>query len=134
LERQIDYGAQNSADSTLVQNKNKVKGPLAVGRLALDTVALRRRACRQVAGVASALDRKIIGRDIAMCEFGWPIGMPVSRAIGRKGLREVRSTIRSGKVEARVIFGIDGADMILVHGHEKNPSRQRLDIATAEAR
>jgi phage-related protein len=79
-------------------------------------------------------DCRIVGRDIARCEFGWPTGMPVARAVGKKGLREVRSTIRNGKVEARVIFGIDGADMILLHGHEKKPSQQRLDIETAEAR
>jgi hypothetical protein len=38
------------------------------------------------------------------------------------------------KVQARVIFGIDGADMILLHGHEKKPSQQRREIATAQAR
>jgi len=79
-------------------------------------------------------DCKIVGRDIARCEFGWPVGMPVSRAIGKKGLREVRSTIRGGKVEARVIFGIKGADMILLHGHEKKPSQQQVDLETAETR
>ncbi len=78
-------------------------------------------------------DRRVIGRDIAKVEFGWPIGMPRSRSVG-KGLREVRSTIRSGRVEARVIFAIDGNDMILLHGHEKRPSRQQHEIDTAEAR
>lgn len=79
-------------------------------------------------------DRKIVGIDIATVEFGWPIGMPITRPVGSKGLREVRSTIRKGKVEARVIFGIDGADMILLHAHEKKPSRQAREIETAEAR
>lgn len=78
-------------------------------------------------------DRRIVGRDIAICEFGWPIGMPSCRPVGR-GLREVRSTIGRGKVEARVIFGIVGSDMILLHGHRKKPSRQQTEIATAEAR
>jgi phage-related protein len=78
-------------------------------------------------------DRGIVGRDIAKVEFGWPIGMPTSRPVG-KGLREVRSTIRRGKVEARVIFAIDSNDMILLHGHEKKPSRQQGDIDTAAAR
>jgi phage-related protein len=78
-------------------------------------------------------DRGVIGRDIAKVEFGWPIGMPVSRSIG-KGLREVRSTIGNGKVEARVNFAIDGDDMILLHGHEKKPSRQQNEIDTAGAR
>jgi phage-related protein len=71
-------------------------------------------------------DRGVIGRDIAKVEFGWPIGMPVSRSIG-KGLREVRSTIRNGKVEARVIFAIDGDDMIL-------PARPREKAVTAAKR
>jgi len=79
-------------------------------------------------------DRKIVGKDIATVEFGWPIGMPISRPVGSKGLREVRSTIRKGRVEARVIFGIDGSEMILLHGHHKKPSQQDLDVETAEQR
>jgi phage-related protein len=78
-------------------------------------------------------DRKIVGRDIAICEFGWPIGMPTCRPIGN-GLREVRSTIGRGKIEARVLFGLDGSSMILLHGHQKKPARQQADIATAQAR
>ena len=78
-------------------------------------------------------DRKIVGRDIAICEFGWPIGMSTCRPVGNQ-LREVRSTIARGKVEARVIFGIDGDEMILLHGHDKKPSRQHREIATAEVR
>jgi phage-related protein len=66
--------------------------------------------------------------------FGWPIGMPVCRPLGKSELREVRSTIREGKVEARVIFGIDGAEMILLHGFEKKPSQQDNEIKTAEDR
>ncbi|RKE85471.1 type II toxin-antitoxin system RelE/ParE family toxin [Rhizobium sp. AG855] len=60
-------------------------------------------------------DRHIIGTDIAAVEFGWPVGMPICRAI-RDGVREVRSTIRNGRVEARTYFGIDRALMILLHG------------------
>ena len=78
-------------------------------------------------------DRKIVGRDIAICEFGWPVGMPVCRTVG-SGLREVRSTIRRGKIEARVIFGIDGSNMVLLHGHEKKPSQQQAEIDTAVKR
>jgi phage-related protein len=82
----------------------------------------------------AAADRKIIGEDMATVEFGWPVGMPLTRPVGRLGLREVRSTIKAGKVEARVIFGIDGRVMILLHGFEKKPSRQGNEIETAEAR
>jgi phage-related protein len=82
----------------------------------------------------SSDDRRIVGRDMAKVEFGWPIGMPLTRPVGSEGLREVRSTIRDGKVEARVIFAIDGAGMILLHGFEKRPSRQAAEIETAETR
>jgi phage-related protein len=78
-------------------------------------------------------DRKIVGGDIATVEFGWPIGMPVCKPLNH-GLREVRSTIREGKVEARVVFGIDGAEMILLHGFDKKPSQQDDEIETAEDR
>jgi phage-related protein len=82
----------------------------------------------------AAADRRIVGEDMASVEFGWPVGMPLTRPVGRLGLREVRSTIKAGKVEARVIFGIDGNVMILLHGFEKKPSRQDNEIETAEAR
>jgi hypothetical protein len=77
--------------------------------------------------------RKIVGEDMATVEFGWPVGMPLCRSVGT-GLREVRATIRDGKVEARVIFGIDGSDMSLLHGFEKKPSQQDKEIETAENR
>ncbi len=82
----------------------------------------------------SDADRKILGKDIATVEFGWPLGMPLCRSIGKLGLREVRSTIREGKVEARIIFGIDGQGMILLHGFEKKPSQQAKEIEAGEAR
>ena len=78
-------------------------------------------------------DRKIVGGDIAVVEFGWPIGMPACRPLG-SDLWEVRSTIRDGCVEARVIFTIDGSDMILLHGFDKKPSQQDKEIETARLR
>ncbi|WP_095081596.1 type II toxin-antitoxin system RelE/ParE family toxin [Mesorhizobium sophorae] len=74
-------------------------------------------------------DRKIVGGDIAKVEFGWPIGMPTSRDLGR-GLLEVRSTIRDGKVEARTYFSIEGSLMLLLHGHEgKGGQKEAMDLA-----
>jgi len=82
----------------------------------------------------SGPDRKIVGGDIATVEFGWPIGMPVCRSVKGSVLREVRSTIKNGRVEARVLFVIDGSDMVLLHGFEKKPSQQGVEIALGEAR
>jgi len=77
-------------------------------------------------------DRKIVGKDIATVEFGWPIGMPVCRPL-RDGLYEVRSTVRAGRVEARTYFSIDGNVLVLLHGAE-GKSRQGDAIALAIAR
>lgn len=79
-------------------------------------------------------DRKIVGADIATVEFGWPVGMPTCRSLENTPLWEVRSTIRKGKVEARVIFGIDRDRMVLLHGHEKAPKRQDHEIRIATTR
>lgn len=76
-------------------------------------------------------DRKIVGRDIAKTEFGWPIGMPTCRPV-REGVLEVRSTVRAGKVEARTYFGIDGPDMILLHAHTgKTDQAHEIGVAIA---
>lgn len=77
-------------------------------------------------------DRRIVGGDIARVEYGWPIGMPACRGLG-DGLYEVRSTVRSGKVEARTYFGIDGTIMLLLNSHE-GKSRQDHEIAIARQR
>lgn len=74
-------------------------------------------------------DRRIIGADIGMVEFGWPIGMPTCRPV-RDGVREVRSTVRNGRVEARTYFGIDGATMLLLHGEEgKDGQKAAIQLA-----
>ncbi len=78
----------------------------------------------------SKQDRSIIGRDIQKVEFGWPIGMPYCRALGR-GLWEVRSSLSGGRI-ARVIFCIIEGEMILLHGFEKKTRKTPTqDIALA---
>jgi phage-related protein len=62
-------------------------------------------------------DCRTIGRDVQKVEFGWPLGMPYCRPLGR-GLWEVRSELRGGRI-ARVIFCIVGREMVLLHGFEK---------------
>jgi phage-related protein len=66
-------------------------------------------------------DRRIIGRDIQKVEFGWPIGMPSCRPLGR-GLFEVRSDLTGGRI-ARVIFVIIAGEMVLLHGFEKKTQK-----------
>ncbi|MEK6638381.1 MAG: type II toxin-antitoxin system RelE/ParE family toxin [Pseudomonadota bacterium] len=75
-------------------------------------------------------DRRVIGKDIQKVEFGWPIGMPYCRPLGR-GLWEVRSDISSGRI-ARMLFCIMGGDMILLHGFVKKTQKtppQEIDLA-----
>jgi phage-related protein len=75
----------------------------------------------------SALDRRIVGHDIGLVEFGWPIGMPVCRPLG-DGLWEVRSNLVDGKI-ARVIFCVVQGRMVLLHGFikktQKTPKKDR---------
>ncbi|WPD22088.1 MAG: type II toxin-antitoxin system RelE/ParE family toxin [Candidatus Electrothrix scaldis] len=74
-------------------------------------------------------ERKAIGGDIMSVEYGWPIGMPTVKSLG-KGLWEVRSTLPT-KI-ARVFFCIKGSEMILLHGiikkSQKAPKKE-LDLA-----
>lgn len=75
-------------------------------------------------------DRKTIGTDIKTVEFGWPIGMPTCRPMG-KGLYEVRSSLSSGRI-ARVLFCIYSGQMVLLHGFIKKSQKtpkQDLDLA-----
>ena len=79
--------------------------------------------------LGKSTNRQIVGRDIATVEFGWPVGMPTCRHL-REGVSEVRSTIRKGKVEARVYFGIDGGLMVLLHAQDgKGQQSEAIDKA-----
>ena len=80
-------------------------------------------------------DKKILGSDIKTVEYGWPIGMPVSRFLGN-GLYEVRSNISSKRI-ARVIFTIIDRYMILLNGFikktQKTPQNE-IDLALKRAK
>jgi phage-related protein len=70
-------------------------------------------------------DRILIGGDIATVEFGWPVGMPVSRSMGG-GIHEVRTDLENNRI-ARVLFYIDAKErMVLLHGFIKK-TRQTPD-------
>ena len=75
-------------------------------------------------------DRRIIGREVQKVEFGWPLGMPYCRPLGR-GLWEVRSDLSGGRI-ARLIFCIVAGEMVLLHGFEKKTQKtppQDIDLA-----
>jgi phage-related protein len=78
-------------------------------------------------------DQRIIGRDIAKVQFGWPIGLPVCRPL-RNGLWEVRSSLPS-RVEARVLFGFhDGTLIALTAFFKKTPATRASEITLAQKR
>lgn len=58
-------------------------------------------------------ERYLIGTDIKTVEYGWPIGMPTCKPLG-KGLFEVRTNLPDGI--ARVIFCFYEDQLILLHG------------------
>ena len=66
-------------------------------------------------------DRRAIGQDIATAEFGWPLGMPLCRSLGKR-LFEIRSNISSGRI-ARVIFTVVDERMVLLHGFVKKSQK-----------
>lgn len=81
-------------------------------------------------------DRRIVGRALMTLEFGWPVGMPLSRPMGN-GLHELR-VIVSSRREARVFFYIDrGQRLILLHAIIKttrSTPRHDLDLARRRMR
>ncbi len=74
-------------------------------------------------------ERKIIGDDVLKVQYSWPIGKPLVDSVGHR-LWEVRS--RLGDCIARVIFYIEGHEMILLHGFIKKTQKtpkQELNLA-----
>jgi len=71
-------------------------------------------------------DRKVIGEDIKLVQFRWPLGMPLVRKL-EANLWEVRSHLKSGRI-ARVCFTVRAGEMALLHGFikksQKTPARE----------
>ena len=75
-------------------------------------------------------DRKILGDDIRVVEFGWPQGMPLCRPLGQ-GLWEVRSALAGGRI-ARVMFCIAKGRMLLLHAFiKKSRKTAKSDLILA---
>ena len=75
---------------------------------------------------------KRIGTDIAYVQFKWPIGKPrVDHLRGR--IWEIRTTLR-GRI-ARVLFVVEGNELVLLHGFMKKTHKTASDdIELAETR
>jgi phage-related protein len=75
-------------------------------------------------------DRKVVGEDIKLVQFRWPLGMPLVRKLEPE-LWEVRSHLKGGRI-ARVCFSVRGGEIALLHGFikktEKTPLRE-LELA-----
>jgi phage-related protein len=77
-------------------------------------------------------DRKAVGADIAYVQYKWPLGKPRVDHLERD-VWEVRSSLK-GRI-ARVLFAVDGKEMVLLHGFIKKAQRTSGDdLALAEAR
>ena len=78
-------------------------------------------------------DKRIIGRDIAKVQFGWPLGLPLCRSLGA-GLWEIRTSLPSRR-EARVFFGFDDGMLIALHAILKKTQKTPVeDLALARLR
>jgi len=66
-------------------------------------------------------DRKIIGEDLKLVQFRWPLGMPLVRKM-EADLWEVRSRMSGGRV-ARVLFTASEGHMALLHGFIKKSQK-----------
>jgi len=66
-------------------------------------------------------DRKIIGEDVKLVQFRWPLGMPTVRKI-ETDLWEIRSNLPGGRI-ARIFFTINADEMALLHGFFKKSQK-----------
>jgi phage-related protein len=78
-------------------------------------------------------DRAVIGADIKMVEYGWPLGMPLVRKM-EKDLWEVRIDLPKNRI-ARVLFTVHKQQMVLLHGLiKKSQKTPGSDLGTAKIR
>lgn len=81
----------------------------------------------------SAEDRRIIGTDLATVQVGWPVGMPLCRALG-SGMWELRSRLPNNRI-ARLVFFVAKGRIGVVHGFiKKTQKTPPAEIALAQRR
>ena len=76
-------------------------------------------------------DSQIVGEDIRTIQRGFPVGMPVCRAL-RDGLYEIRSDLTHNRI-SRVLFCFSGNQIVLLHGFIKK-TRKTPDADLRKAR
>jgi len=77
----------------------------------------------------AAEERREIGLDIKTVQFGWPLGMPVVDHVDRE-IWEVRTRLATRL--ARVLFVLEGSEMVLLHGFikkDRTTPKPDLDLA-----
>lgn len=77
----------------------------------------------------SVEERREIGNDIKTVQFGWPLGMPLVDHVDGQ-IWEVRTRLATRL--ARVLFVLEGNEMILLHGFikkERTTPKPDLDLA-----
>jgi phage-related protein len=78
-------------------------------------------------------DRVAIGVDLRTLQFGWPVGMPLCRSLGR-GLHEMRCDLPS-KTTARLLFCLHEGALVVLHGFIKKTNKTpQDDLALARKR
>jgi phage-related protein len=78
-------------------------------------------------------DKRIIGRDIAKVQYGWPVGLPLCRPLSG-GLWEVRAALPSNR-QARIFFGFHDGMLVALHAIMKKTQKTPADeLALARQR
>ncbi|MGH8402012.1 MAG: type II toxin-antitoxin system RelE/ParE family toxin [Gammaproteobacteria bacterium] len=78
-------------------------------------------------------DRKVIGDDMRTVQYGWPVGMPLTRSLGGR-LHEVRSNLSRNRI-ARTVFVVMNDEAILLHGFIKKTQKvSKADLELARER
>ena len=67
------------------------------------------------------MDRKVIGEDIKLIQFRWPLGTPLVKKV-EAYLWETRSHLSGGRI-ARIFFTVREGEMALLQGFIKKSRR-----------
>jgi phage-related protein len=70
-------------------------------------------------------DRKVIGEDIKLIQFRWPLGMPLVRKM-EANLWELRTHLSNGRI-ARVFFTVHHDQIVLLHGFIKKSQKTPIN-------